>query len=172
MLFSIWGHQAKERKENKRKTDTKEKKKKYKVTDQTRLSKPRKAQPKPRPTIGQSPVHATQHTGRLTARPPTRLTSGKRRAWCQKLRGTLIPWNKREDKKSNTNAYDRKGHERKRMYTNACGKERNNRPQMPGAKKERPNHKRWWQTKSGCPSQASKRKTAALIRQANEKWLP
>ena len=147
MLFSIWGHQAKERKKGKQKKDRhkgEEKKGKKKVTDQTRLSKPRKAQPKPRPTIGQSPVHATQYTGRLSARPPTRLTSGKRRAWCQKLRGTLIPSNKRKDKKSNTNAYGRKGRERKRMYTNACGKERNNRPQMPGAKKERPNHKRWW----------------------------
>ena len=58
------------------------------------------------------------------------------------------------------------------MYTNACGKERKNKPQMPRAKKERPNHKRWWQTKNGCPNQANKRKTAALIGQANEKWLP
>ena len=32
-----------------------------------------------------------------------------------------------------------------RLYTNACGKERKNRPQMPVAKKERPNHKCWWQ---------------------------
>ena len=76
------------------------------------------------------------------------------------------------DKKSNTNAYGRKGRERKRLYTNACGKERKNRQQMPMAMKERPNHKWWWQTKNGCPNQASKRKTAALIRQANEKWLP
>ena len=138
-----------------------------KVTDQTRLSKPRKAPPKPRPTIGQSPVHATQYTGRLAARPPTRPTSGKRRAICQQLRGTLIPSNKRKDKKSITNAYSRKVRERKRLYTNACGEERKNRPQMPRAKKERPNHKRWWQTKNGCPNQASKRKMAALIRQAN-----
>jgi len=27
---------------------------------------------------------------------------------------------------------------------------------MPVAKKERPNHKCWWQTKSGCPNQARK----------------
>ena len=167
MLFSIWGHQAKERKENKRKTDTRKKEKKKKVTDQTRLSKPRKAPLKTRPPTGQSPVHATHYTGRLTARPPTRLTNGKRRAWRQKLRGTLIPANKRKDKKSNTNAYGRKGRERKRLYTNACGKERKNGPQMPMAKKERPNHKRWWQTKNGYPNQASKRKMAALIRQAN-----
>jgi len=39
---------------------------------------------------------------------------------------------------------------------NACGKERKNRPQMPVAKKERPNHKCWWQTKNGCSNQASK----------------
>ena len=31
--------------------------------------------------------------------------------------------------------------ERKRLYTNACGKERKNRPQMPVAKKERTGHK-------------------------------
>ena len=113
-----------------------------------------------------SHAKAEQATG-LTARPPTRLTSGKRRAWCQKLSGTLIPSNKRKDKKSNTNAYGRKGRERKRLYTNACGKERKNSPQMPMAKKERLNHKWWWQTKNGCPNQASKQKGAALIRQAN-----
>jgi len=33
------------------------------------------------------------------------------------------------------------------------------RPQMPVAKKERPNHKCWWQTKNGCPNQASKQLT-------------
>ena len=27
---------------------------------------------------------------------------------------------------------------------------------MPVAKKERPNHKCWWQTKNGCPNQSSK----------------
>ena len=40
-----------------------------------------------------------------------------------------------------------------------CGKERKNRPQIPVAKKERPNHKCWWQTKNGCPNQASKQLT-------------
>jgi len=30
---------------------------------------------------------------------------------------------------------------------------------MPVAKKERPNHKCWWQTKNGCPNQASKQLT-------------
>ena len=35
-------------------------------------------------------------------------------------------------------------------------KERIARPQIPVAKKEIPNHKRWWQTKNGCPNQASK----------------
>ena len=74
---------------------------------------------------------------------------------------------------SNKNAYGRKGgRERKKLYTNACDKERKKGPQMPVAKKERTNHKRWWQTKNGCPNQESKRKTAALIRQANEKCLP
>ena len=61
----------------------------------------------------------------------------------------------RQRQKVKHDAYGRKGHERKRLYTNACGKERKNRPQMRVAKKERPNHKCWWQTKNGCPNQAS-----------------
>ena len=48
---------------------------------------------------------------------------------------------------------------KERLYTNACDKERKNRPQMPVANKERPNHKCWWQTKNGCPNQASKQLT-------------
>ena len=36
----------------------------------------------------------------------------------------------RQRQKSNTNAYGRKGRERKRLYTNACGKERKTKPQM------------------------------------------
>ena len=75
--------------------------------------------------------------------------STKRTARYQKLRDTLIPWNKRlqsKDKKSNTDAYGRKGHERKRLYINACGKERTN-------------HKCCWETKNGCPNQASKQLT-------------
>jgi len=55
----------------------------------------------------------------------------------------------------NMNAYGRKGHERKRPYTNACGKERKNRPQMPVAKKDQT-------TNAG-----GKQKMAGLIRQAN-----
>ena len=47
-------------------------------------------------------------------------------------------------KKSNTNAYCRKGREEKRPYTNVCGKERKNRP---------------------------KTKPQMLVA-ANEKWLP
>ena len=69
-----------------------------------------------------------------------------------KIERLLIPSNKRKDEKSNTNAYGRKGRERKRMYTNACGKERKNKPQMPRAKKER--------------------KTKPQTMVANEKWLP
>ena len=38
-------------------------------------------------------------------------------------------------------------------------KKKNNNPQMPMAQKERPNHKCWWQTKNGCPNQASKQLT-------------
>ena len=63
--------------------------------------------------------------------------------------------------KSNTNTYGRKGHEKKRPYTNACGKERKDRPQnlMLVAKKERANHKCWWQTQNGFPNQSSKQLT-------------
>ena len=56
------------------------------------------------------------------------------------------------------NAYGRKGHGRKRPYTNACGKERKNRPQMPVAKKKEEDQT----TNAG-----GKRKMADLIRQAN-----
>ena len=45
---------------------------------------------------------------------------------------------------------------KERDYTNAYGKERKNRSQMPVAKRERPNHKCWWQMKNGYPNQASK----------------
>ena len=79
-------------------------------------------------------------------------------AWYQKLRDTLIPWSKckqGKDKKSNMNAYGRKDHERKRLYTNACGKERESRPQMPVAKEKKTKQ----QTKNGCPNQASKQLT-------------
>ena len=48
---------------------------------------------------------------------------------------------------------------KERNYTNACDKERKNRPQMPVAKKERTDHKCWWQTKNGSPKQASKQLT-------------
>ena len=57
---------------------------------------------------------------------------------------------------SNTNAYGRKGRERKRMYTNACGKERKNRPQCLLQRK-----------KDQTTNAGGKRKMAALIRQAN-----
>ncbi len=44
--------------------------------------------------------------------------------------------------KSNTNAYGRKGRERKRPPVHKrLWRQRKNRPQMPVAKKERPNHK-------------------------------
>ena len=48
---------------------------------------------------------------------------------------------------------------KERDYTNAHGNERKNRSQMLVAKKERPNHKCWWQTKNGCPNQSSKQLT-------------
>ena len=87
-----------------------------------------------------------------------KLKSSKRTARYQKLRDTLIPWNKRQqgkDKKSNTNACSRKGCEKKRPYTNAYGKERKNRSQMSVAKKDET-------TNAG-----GKRKMAALLSQAN-----
>ena len=54
------------------------------------------------------------------------------------------------------NAYSRKYPERKRPYTNAHGKERKNRPQIPVAKK-----------KDQTTNADGKRKMAALISQAN-----
>ena len=54
-----------------------------------------------------------------------------------------------QQSQSNTNAYGRKGRERKRMYTNACGKER--------------------KTTNACDKE---RKTKPQMLVANEKWLP
>ena len=48
---------------------------------------------------------------------------------------------------------------KERDYTQMPVAKKENRPQMPVAKKERPNHKCWWQTKNGCPNQASKQLT-------------
>ena len=80
---------------------------------------------------------------------------------------TLKQAQTRQRQKSNTNAYGRKGRERKRPYTNACGKERKNRPQMPVAKKERTDHKCLWQRKKDQTTNAGgKQKMAALISQA------
>ena len=63
---------------------------------------------------------------------------------------------------SNTNAYGRKGgRERKKLYTNACDKERKNRPQMPVAKKKE-------QTTN--PS-GKERKNKPQMLVANEIWL-
>ena len=64
-----------------------------------------------------------------------------------------------KDRKSSTNAYSRKGHVRKKLYTNACDKNR---------KKERTDHKYLWQRKKDQTTNVGgKRKIAALIRQAN-----
>ena len=69
---------------------------------------------------------------------------------------------------SNTNVYGRKGRERKKLYTNACDKERKNRPQMPVAKKQRTDHKCLWQRKKEQTTNFSgKQRMAALTRQAN-----
>ena len=90
---------------------------------------------------------------------------------------------------SNKNAYDRKGgRERKKLYTNACDKERKKGPQMPVAKKERTtnacgkerknrpqmpvakrtDHKRLWQRKKEQTTNAGgKLNMAVLTRQAN-----
>ena len=48
---------------------------------------------------------------------------------------------------------------KKRRKEKRKKEERKNRPQIPTAKKERPNHKCWRQTKNGCPNQASKQLT-------------
>ena len=86
-----------------------------------------------------------------------KLTSNKHTASDNK--NWEIHWNKHyqgKDKKSNTNAYGKKGHERKRLYTNACGK------------KERTDHKCLWQRKKDQTTNAGgKWKMAALIMQTN-----
>ena len=57
---------------------------------------------------------------------------------------------------------------KKEQTTNACGKERKNRPQMHVAKKERTDHKCMWQRKKDqTTNTGAKRKMAALISQAN-----
>ena len=84
-----------------------------------------------------------------------KLASSKRTALISKTErytDTLKQALKGKDKRPNTKAYGRKSRERKRLYTNACGKERKNKPQMPRAKKER--------------------KTKPQTMVANEKWLP
>ena len=63
----------------------------------------------------------------------------------------------KQRQKTNTKAYSRKGPKRKRLYTNVCGKERKNRPQMPVAKRK----------KDQTTNAGGKRKMAALIGQAN-----
>ena len=55
------------------------------------------------------------------------------------------------------NAYGRKDPERKRLYTNAYGKERKNRPQM----------LLWQRKKDQTTNAGGKQKMVALIRQAN-----
>ena len=75
----------------------------------------------------------------------------------------------KQRQKTNTKAYSRKCRKRKRLYINVCGKERKNRPQMPVAKKERPNGgKCWWQTKNGCLNRASKQLTLNEINKKAE----
>ena len=178
MLLSIWGHQAKKKKERKKGKERPTQKGKTTTTKKPQSHRPNTYLEATQGTTKTKANHWSISSPCYTAYWPADRasphSSDERQAQSMmpKIERLLIPSNKRKDEKSNTNAYGRKGRERKRMYTNACGKERKNKPQMPRAKKERPNHKRWWQTKNGCPNQASKRKTAALIRQANEKWLP
>ena len=57
------------------------------------------------------------------------------------------------------NAYGRKGRERKRLYTNAYGKERKNRPQMPVTKKDQTTNAGGKQKMPALSNQASKQLT-------------
>ena len=64
-------------------------------------------------------------------------------------------------------AYSRKCRVRKKLYTKVKDKTKKQKRKKertdhkcPVAKKERPNHKCWWQTKNGCPNQASKQLTS------------
>ena len=90
----------------------------------------------------------------------------------KKEKGTLISSSKRwqgKDKRfTRMPTAEKPVPERKRLYTNACGKERRNRPQMPVAKKEGTDHKWLLQRKKDkTTNDDGTRKMAALIRQAN-----
>ena len=67
---------------------------------------------------------------------------------------------------SNKNAYGRKGgHERKKLYTNACDKERKKGPQMPVAKKER--------TTNACGKERKNGPQMSVVKKerTDHKWL-
>ena len=64
-----------------------------------------------------------------------------------------------KDRKSSTNAYSRKGHVKKKLYTNACDKK---------AKKEKRKKKKA-ETTNAC---GKERKTKPQMLVANEKLLP
>ena len=67
-----------------------------------------------------------------------------------------------KDSKSSMNAYSRKGHVRKKLYTNACDKNKTKKEE------ERTDHKCLWQRKKDQTTNVDgKQKMAALIRQAN-----
>ena len=72
------------------------------------------------------------------------------------------------------NAYDKKGCERKRLYTNACDKERKNRPQIPVTKKERTYHKCLWQRKKDQTTNAGDTETKqnSCLNQASKQLTP
>ena len=65
-----------------------------------------------------------------------------------------------KDRKSSTNAYSRKGHVRKKLYTNACDKK---------AKKKKKKKKKKAETTNAC---GKERKTKPQMLVANEKLLP
>ena len=96
------------------------------------------------------------HSRPMTARLPTRLTNSQRTAWWwyPKVRGT--------DRKSNTNAYGRKGREKtnkkQQLYTNVAKKERTDHKCLWQRNKVQTT-KCWWQTKKGCHNHPSKQLT-------------
>ncbi len=159
MLFSIWGHQAKERK-NKRKTDTKVKKKKKSQTKHVSRSHTRHNQNQGQPLVNlQSMLHSI--LAGWPRGPPLvwRAASAEHDA-----KNWEVHWYPQTSAK--TKSLTRMPTAEKTMKERGC-------TQMPVAKKERTSRKCPGQRKKDqTTNDGGKRKMAALIRKANEKRLP
>ncbi len=157
MLFSIWGHQAKERKENKRPT---QRKKTKSQTKHVSWSHARHNQNQGQPLVNlQSMLHSI--LAGWPRGPPLvwRAASAEHDA-----KNWEVHWYTQTSAK--TKSLTRMPTAEKAMKERGC-------TQMPVAKKERTSHKCPGQRKKDqTTNDGSKRKMAALIRQAYEKRLP